>query len=123
VIVEVVGKYSLRDVSMRLVDAAEDDPRAAAGTSVDLGFIAARTFSQLLGSIFDSVRRSEEGRLDIFFSAFNGVMYQLLDFGRSADNGASHHACSPMGACINTLILTSGRSPTGRPKGCGFELI
>jgi hypothetical protein len=80
VIVEVVGKYSLRDVSMRLVDAAEDDPRAAAGTSVDLGFIAARTFRQLPDSIFDSVRRSEEGRLDIFFSVFNGVMYQLLDY-------------------------------------------
>lgn len=81
-VVEVVGKYSLRDVSLQFADAAQDNPKAvAAGQSpTDLGFIAARTFKQLRDHVFNSLRRTDEGRIDIFFSTFNGVMYQFLDY-------------------------------------------
>jgi hypothetical protein len=88
VTVGVIGKYSLRDVSMRLVDATEDEPRNAVGMPVDVGFIAARTSKALDFPVFDKVRRTEEGRIDIFFSVFNGVMYQFLDYRKVAGQWA-----------------------------------
>jgi hypothetical protein len=98
-IVECKGKYSLRGLSVRLVDASVADPRSAPGTSANVSFIAARTLKQFPGHFFDHVRQSDKGRLDIFFDAFNGVMYQFLDY-RKVD-GQWHFA---------SCVLAHGRA-------------
>jgi hypothetical protein len=78
-VVECKGDFALRGLSMRLVDASAADPRAEPGISAEIPFIAPRTL-KVLSATFDSVRQSDNGRLIFFFDAFNGVMYQFLDY-------------------------------------------
>jgi hypothetical protein len=78
VAVEVVGEHSLREVDVRWINAAYD-PKTTAGYNDHIGYIAARTVKLLPGAAFDA-RPSDDGRLDIFYSALNGIMFQFLDF-------------------------------------------
>jgi len=97
-VVECTGKYSLRGLSVKLVDASVADPRAAPGHLARADFLAART-SGNLGIPFDAVRQADKGRVDIFFNALNGVMYQFLDYRR--DDGEWHFA---------SCVLAHGRA-------------
>ena len=75
------GKHSLRGLNVLLVDASAADPQATPGhqAKASFSFIAARTLGNLNIS-FDAVRQADNGRVDIFFNALNGVMYQFLDY-------------------------------------------
>jgi hypothetical protein len=78
--VGVIGKHSLRDVRVRIGDSAID-PFAVGGPMFVLDHIPVRHHKALSASALDC-RQSDDGRFNIFFDAFNGTMFQFLDFRR-----------------------------------------
>ena len=76
-IVEVVGEHALREVDIRVLDAALNP--MTEGAHVRIGYIAVGTIKEI-AKLFDDARQADNGRLIIFYSALNGVMIQFLDY-------------------------------------------